>query len=135
MSKAIAPLAFGTKTALASQAQCDRIICAVRVLVKGENLRQKNQERGQCMPRGRVKFFNYAKSFGGFVIPDAGPDICLWSEAVREAKLKNIKSLDRVEFEVGRHPITGRRCVVKVAAISEDWQEAPDWFRKEALAE
>ena len=73
MSKAIAPLAFGTKTALASQAsQSDRIICAVRVLVKGENLRQKNQERGQCMPRGRVKFFNYAKNFCYGLWADAG---------------------------------------------------------------
>jgi cold shock CspA family protein len=83
------------------------------------------------MPRGRLKFFDHAKDFGGFVIPDAGPDIHLCSEAAREAKLKNLKSFDRVEYEVGRHPITGRRCVVKVAAINEDWHEAPEWFRRE----
>jgi cold shock CspA family protein len=87
------------------------------------------------MPRGRVKFFDHAKDFGGFVIPDAGPDIYLWSEAVREAKLKNLKSLDRVEYEVGRHPITGRPCVVKIAVIEEDWQEAPSWFREKAIEE
>jgi cold shock protein len=69
------------------------------------------------MPRGTVKFYDYGKGFG-FVVPDQrGPDVFLWGEAVTTAKLKNLKALDRVEYEVGRHPLTGRPCVVKIGLL------------------
>ena len=88
------------------------------------------------MPTGRVKFFDADKGFG-FIRPDErGPDVFLWGEAVRTANLKGLKALQRVSYEIGCHPITGRPCVVKIAAIDETEQSAsPSWFRKEALAD
>jgi cold shock CspA family protein len=71
------------------------------------------------MPVGTVKFFNPTKNFGFVIRDDGQPDEFPGGSILARMSVLSVKEGDRLDFEVGTSPQTGRAQIVKFRILQQ----------------
>ena len=65
---------------------------------------------------GTVKWYSEDKGYG-FIAMDGGDDVFVHVSALKIAGLDSLREQDRVTFEVGKNPRSGKTCAEKIQRI------------------